>query len=303
MKQQSIIIHDESAPNIISPPSNLDPPPSRSEILRDKWLNFTSTGRVHFYMGVTVMLLIITDGALFFFLLIGAHGMCRPRYDCNPRNWWYNFSIQLLNALFTYLASVSLPWRLSNAAHLYNGGSSRKYNRSSDAGLDLYGQPTDKIWYHIPKTTRRVIISFLVLNSLTQYANQASRIIYYSYELQSVYPGTLWTNLFFVLSMICAAIGGFIQLHAELQLRKMHPDKFPPTIFETCGEYLTRVRDIKRRRRRTEEVVEREETPLGKDDDDFEEDQRKLERRRSTLVRNIHNFFSNDGPSLGLWGL
>ena len=64
---------------------------------------------------------------------------------------------------------------------------------------------------------------------------------------------------------------------------------------------VRKVRDIKRGRQRTEEVRDQEEA--HKDDDDVEEDRRKLERRRSTLVHNIHNFFTNDGPSLGLWGL
>ena len=286
------------ATDTIIPLSELDPPPSRSEILRDKWLESLS-GKIHFWVGVTVMALIIIDGAFFFFLLIGAQNMCTPRTNCNPRNWWYNFSIQFLNVLFTYLATISLPWRLSNAAHLFNG--SGKHNRSSDAGLDLYGRPTEKIWYHISQSRRRLIVFFLILNSLTQYANQASRIIYYSFELQNVFPGTLWTNLFFMLSMMCAAVAGFLQLHAEMGLRKVHPETFPPiaTLFETLGGYLSKVRNIGRRTQ--EEGEDDDEEPTR--DGDVEEDRRKLERRRSFFVRNIHNFFSNVEPSLGLWGL
>lgn len=287
--------------NILPLSELIDPPPSRSEILRDKWLDFLS-GRVHFWIGVTVMTLIIIDGALFFFLAIGAHDMCTPRFNCNPRNWWYNFSIQFLNVLFTYLATISLPWRLSNAAHLYNSSSSmRKYNRSNEVGLDLYGQPTEKIWYHIPQWKRRSIVFFLILNSLTQYANQATRFIFYSFELQNVFPGHLWTNIFFVMSMVCAALGGFMQLHAELKLRKVHPDKFPPALFETLGEYLAKVCDIRRKRRTRADGGDHQEAKFHSDDIDIEENRRSLERGESKLVRNIHNFFSNDGPrSLGV---
>ncbi|KAK1737416.1 hypothetical protein QTG54_011702 [Skeletonema marinoi] len=294
-QNQSIHDDDVSVSSIIAL-SELDPPPSRSEILRDKWLESLS-GKIHFWVGVTVMALIIIDGAFFFFLLVGAQNMCTPRTNCNPRNWWYNFSIQFLNVLFTYLATVSLPWRLSNTAHLFNG--SGKHNRrSSDAGLDLYGRPTEKIWYHISQSRRRIIVFFLILNSLTQYANQATRIIYYSFELQNVFPGTLWTNLFFMLSMMCAAVAGVLQIHAEMGLRKVHPERFPPTLFETLGEYLTKVRNI---RRRTREEGGDEEEPTR--DGDVEEDRRKLERGRSFFVRNINSFFSNVEPSLGLWGL
>jgi uncharacterized Tic20 family protein len=284
--------------------SELDPPPSRSELLRDKWLDFLS-GKVHFCIGITVMFMIVVDGAFFFFLLIGAQNMCQQpsRTDCNPRNWWYNFSIQFLNVLFTYLATISLPWRLSNAVHLFNGsGMGWRNNRSSDAGLDLYGQPTDKIWFHISQTRRRLIIFFLILNSLTQYANQASRIIFYSFELQDVYPGTLWVNLFFALSMMCAAVGGFLQLHAEMKLRNLHPERYPPSPFETLREYTAKARSSLRRDTTQEEEVDEEVEPR---DGDIEEDQRKqLEKeKRSTFVRNIRNFFKNDTPSLGLWGL
>ena len=291
-----------STPTIIIPLSELDPPPSRSELLRDKWLDFLS-GKVHFCIGITVMFLIVVDGAFFFFLLIGLQNMCShpSRTDCNPRNWWYNFSIQLLNVLFTYLATISLPWRLSNAIHLFNGpGMGWRNNRSSDAGLDLYGQPTDKIWYHISQTRRRVIVFFLILNSLTQYANQITRIIFYSYELQNVYPGNLWTNVFFATSMICAAVGGFLQLHAEMKLRDLHPLRFPPSPFTTVREYLAKARSSLRRNTTQEEEGDEVEPRYS----NVEDQRLQLEgEKRSTLVRNISKFFKNDAPSLGLWGL
>ena len=123
--------------------------------------------------------------------------------------------------------------------------------------------------------------------------------IFYSFELQKVFPGNLWTNLFFVMSMVCAALGGFMQLHAELKLRKVHPDKFPPALFETLGEYLAKVCDIRRKRRTRADGGDHQEANLHSDDIDIEENRRSLERGESKLVRNIHNFFS----VTGLWGL
>ena len=211
--------------------SELDPPASRLERRRDWWLRFLG-GKFHFWVGVVVMLLIIADGAFFFFLLVGAHKLCRPRTDCEPRNYWYNWSIQFLNVLFSYLATITLPWRISNAVHLFG----RK--RPSKPGLDLYGQPTEEIWFHLRQKSRKVIVIFLLLNSATQWANQATRIVFYSYELQDTFPGSLWTNLFFVISMMCAAFGGFCQLHEELKLRKQHPERFPPGLVDLAKHYL-----------------------------------------------------------------
>ena len=267
--------------------SELDPPASRLERHRDWWLRFLG-GNFHFWVGVVVMLLVIADGAFFFFLLIGAHKLCRPRTDCEPRNYWYNWSIQFLNVLFSYLATITLPWRISNAVHLFG----RK--RPSKPGLDLYGQPTEEIWFHLRQVKKKVIVIFLLLNSATQWANQATRIVFYSYELQDTFPGSLWTNLFFVISMMCAAVGGFCQLHEEIKLRKQHPERFPPGLTDLVKHYL-RVVCCRKKRCSVEEC-----------EHDIE-DQRPLpEREESERKRCLHGLrklVRNDKTSLDLWGL
>ena len=254
---------------------------------------------MHFWIGLIVMLLIIVDGAFFFFLLIGAQRMCRPRTDCEPRNWWYNFSIQFLNVLFTYLATISLPWRISNATHLFTS------KRDCNTGLDLYGRPTEEIWYHISQRKRQGIVMLLILNSLTQYANQATRIVYYSYELQNVSPGNIWTNVFFLASMLCAAVAGFSQLHEELRLRKEHPERFPPGLVDATKEFLSA-------------VLCRKKSDLGEEDDEeILNDLGGQEQRKSMVVRagnatrdatmryyrRIQKLLKNVKTSLDLWGL
>ena len=268
--------------------SELDPPASRLERLRDWWLQFLG-GKVHFWIGVVVMVLIIADGAFFFFLLVGAHGLCRPRTDCEPRNYWYNWSIQFLNVLFSYLATITLPWRISNAVHLFGK------RRPSKPGLDLYGQPTEEIWYHCRQVKRKVVVVFLLLNSATQWANQASRIVFYSYELQDSFPGSLWTNIFFVSSMLCAGIAGFVQLHEEMKIRREHQDRFPPGLFDVVKHYLKVVCCQKRKDCDVEECQ------------GDVEDQRPLpEREESERKRCLHGLrklIRNDKTSLDLWGL
>lgn len=93
-----------------------------------------------------------------------------------------------------------------------------------------------------------------------------------------------------------------MQLHAELKLRKVHPDKFPPALFETLGEYLAKVCDIRRKRRTRADGGDHQEAKFHSDDIDIEENRRSLERGKSKLVRNIQNFFSNNGlpRSLGV---
>lgn len=101
---------------------------------------------------------------------------------------------------------------------------------------------------------------------------------------------------------MCAAVGGFLQLHAEMKLRNEHPERYPPSPFETLREYTAKARSSLRRNTIREEEGDEEVEPR---DSDIEEDQREQleKKKRSTLVRNIRNFFKNDAPSLGLWGL
>lgn len=267
--------------------SQLHPPPSCLERMRDRCMESLNHA-VLFWIGVVVMILIIADGAFFFFLLIGAHQMCQSRTDCEPRNYWYNWSIQFLNVLFTYLATISLPWRVSNAAHLF--GTRRK----STIGLDVYGQPSEEIWYHIRQNKRRCIVICLLANSMTQYANQASRVVYYNFELQDSVPGSIWTNVFFVASMVFAGIGGFTQLNEEKKLRKDCPERFPAGILESTLEYF-------------QVTICRKRTCGGADiisDKGDEEDLKEREDKgRMRWFGTIRKWFKSDKTSLDMWGL
>ena len=126
------------------------------------------------WLGIVHILLIVGDGAFFFFLLVNWQAMCVPDASgkCEPRNWWYNLSIQVLNALFTYGVALTMAWRLANAHHLCCS------RRSCAPGRDLYGRPTDAIWFSVPVGHRRAIVALLLGNTFGQFANQATRIVY-----------------------------------------------------------------------------------------------------------------------------
>ena len=86
--------------------ADLDPPRKRREMVRDlilAWLD----GRFIPVLNVLALILIMVDGTFFFFLLVGWHDMCTPRLDCDLRNWWFNWSLQVLTGLFTYTATVA----------------------------------------------------------------------------------------------------------------------------------------------------------------------------------------------------
>mmetsp|Transcript_40248 Transcript_40248/g.97221 ORF Transcript_40248/g.97221 Transcript_40248/m.97221 type:complete len:463 (+) Transcript_40248:277-1665(+) len=236
-------------------------------------------------MGLVVMALVVIDGAFFFFLLVGWHDMCDTpsKTNCDPRNWWYNFSIQMLVVLFTYMNMVSLPWRLSQLLHTYhhnnnnnrnntggrggrgrgrkrrrlkqaqnNGSTNTTTNDDNDEdtiGLDLNFEKSPDLWYHIPlKPHRRGILWLLLCSSFTQFINQATRIKFYSYELQNSFPATIWVNLFFVASFVSAGAGGVWLLVVEKQIRSQHPpNTFPPGLLEVIQEQYTQLHIRSRR--------------------------------------------------------
>ncbi|GAX10588.1 hypothetical protein FisN_14Lh086 [Fistulifera solaris] len=221
--------------------NKLIPPVSRGEQFRDALLRHLDHPFFQI-LGIVVIFLVIIDGAFFFFLLVGWHGMCQPRMDCEPRNWWYNASIQILNVLFTYMALVSMPWRSTHFLHITKA--SCPYRRNA-VGHDLYGIPvTNDAWFHIPLPKRLGIILLLLLNCVTQFANQITRIVYHSFEQQNTVPGNIWTNVFFAASFVAAGMAGAWLAYEVHLLRRAHPGQFGPGPKEICyqmyDDYLAR---------------------------------------------------------------
>jgi Protein of unknown function (DUF2985) len=244
---------------------NLEPPYSSYEKFRD-WILRRLDNPVIQISGLVVLFLVVVDGAFFFFLLVGWHGMCEPRLDCQPRNWWYNFAVQMLVALFTYMNLVSIPWRASQLVHIYGWSCPRRCN---DIGKDLYGFESHDLWYTIPLRPRGGITLCLFMSSITQFFNQAYRIVYYSYDLQNTYPGNIWVNVFFVASMATAAAGGFWLIGEEKKIRKAHPpDKFPPGLIEVIESSL-RYWCCKKKDEPTTAVAAASTTRISYDDDDI----------------------------------
>lgn len=214
---------------------DMNPPVSQGEKFRDALLRLLD-GRLFQLIGLIVLFLVILDGAFFFFLLMGWHTMCVPRTDCDARNYWYNVSVQILTGLFTYSAVVALPWRCANAFHV--SGWHCPY-RENTIGHDLYGFPSKDIWFHIPLRRRAGIILVLLLNCLTQFANQASRIVYSSFDKQNTSPGNIWTVAFFLSSMVFAAIGGAWLVYEESHLRNSSPpDQFSPGLLQVIRDCI-----------------------------------------------------------------
>ena len=96
------------------------------------------------------------------------------------------------------------------------------------AGCDFYGRSTTAVWFHIPQAHRKRIMPLLLGNTFGQFANQATRCVYNTFDAQYSYPGSLWTSVFFGQNFLCALAGVFYQAVQERQLRRSQPILFPP---------------------------------------------------------------------------
>jgi len=163
------------------------------------------------YTLVVWIILVVVDGAIFFMLLVRMIVLDTEELQ----QTWLNNTIQLLCALFTYTALLNLPPRIRRLVRLY-GDRCKNIGKREIRGISA---STD-IFDYISWQRRHFIIQNLVWNCLFQLVNQVTRIVYWSVELATTFPGTLWVNLFFALSMICAFIAALCQALSARTLRK-----------------------------------------------------------------------------------
>ena len=219
------------------------------ERTRDRVLEFLAQPLLSIWtlLAIVHMLLVVGVGAWFFFIFLDSGGPNNFAMSQDDSDKHRNISIQVLTSLFTWSALLTMPWRLSNATHLtYNTGRDHfgfyhpccntvvgrlccapGPSRSCAAGHDFYGKETEAIWFNISTSHRRAIVTLLLMNTFSQFLNQAMRIVYYDYHSSNEYPGSAWCNAPFATSMVTGIIAAFYQLLQERKLRREEPERFP----------------------------------------------------------------------------
>ena len=141
---------------------------------------------------------------------------------CSLNQWWFNACIKVFVLLFSYVNFLPIPWRLASAHHVYCS------HRPSEAGVDFYGRPTDAMWFNIPKRTRRKIAVGLNLAWMSHFACVATHLVWSEYIQGQTFPGLLYHNLPFVMSIFFQVSAAVAQTRAENVLIAEQPERFPP---------------------------------------------------------------------------
>jgi hypothetical protein len=75
---------------------------------------------------------------------------------------------------------------------------------------------------------------FTLIRSLVQVFHG----IYNTYDEAMSWPGVLWNNLFFLLSLVTMVIALAVEGIEDNSIRRMNPTKFPPTASTVVLDYI-----------------------------------------------------------------
>ena len=225
---------------------------TRAELARDAVLRFLSQ-RVWAYAAVVwlctlvgwiVWIVIIHIGIILPPIVEGGEPE-DPRYW--PLHWadkelhfWANICFHWTTGLGTYLNTITLPWRLSIALHLWGGGCCS--GRSSEPGQDFYGRATEALWFHIPRRPRGVVTFCLLASTFCHYTMQTFRLLFHDYEGLTSTAGNVLVNVPFALSILLAVAGGIVQGNAEKRLIAANPGRWPPGVGKVAKDALQAMR-------------------------------------------------------------
>lgn len=135
---------------------------------------------------------------------------------------WENTSAQTLCALFTAINLYALPFRLARLVGLFGF----KYALIGRVGYDHRSLPAKEPFYLIPYWDRTIIVGLWLASAFTQFANQATRIVYATYMESMEMPGVVWTNVFFGASLLTCVAAGVKEGLWEVKIRDEHPGRF-----------------------------------------------------------------------------
>ena len=137
---------------------------------------------------------------------------------------WFNIAVKVMTGLFSYLNGVALPWRVSIAHHMFCS------RRSCEPGRDFYGRETEALWFLLPVGRRKLIAVLLNLSAFFHFSNQATHIVWHSYEASMEEVTAIPVAATFGLSVLFGILAGIVQGNSEDKLIKESPEKFPPPI-------------------------------------------------------------------------
>ena len=155
-------------------------------------------------------------------------------------DYWNEQMAASLSWMILYVHLIGLPWRIAILAQMCNP----RCDPNNDIGVDFYNRPSNFNFFHFPRRARWFIIFSLWIGFLCSVVSS----ILYIYPWNNVYQYKTRPHSFIFLGLgmgqavVLGGIAAIVQMVNESRLHVAQPERFPPTIYDSCVE-ISRLRD------------------------------------------------------------
>ena len=191
-------------------------------------------------VGIIWILAVIISGGAYILTLAGVCGTWSTS-TCERFEEW---QIQFLTILFTAINLYVLPTRLARLEDVCGWGCVRACLTDEPCvKRSLMAESYDPASFDsLSWSTRCSITLLLIISTLAQYVNQIFHVLYWTYDAAMHYPGDLWDNLFFLISLATMLAGIVVEGCADRSLRADHPPgNFKPTAAHVVAGWFMEV--------------------------------------------------------------
>jgi len=170
----------------------------QKECFTDMFKNST----LFYFVIITWIFLVVVNIILYGVLLLKIVTL----RDYETQEIYKNIFMQIICGLFTFSALANLPVRLQRFHYSYTE------RRSVVSIAGKTEAVVEEEWIYI----------LLTWNCIFQLINQGTRCLYYDWKSASKYPGVIWVNVFFALSILMAVAASILQAIAEERLKQLN---------------------------------------------------------------------------------
>ena len=190
------------------------------------------------YAGVAWILVVIVSGGGYILTLAG---VCTS-WSLTQCESFEEMQIQILTAAFTAINLYAFPSRLARFEDCLGSGCVRGCLRDEPVDeRSLMAESYDPSSFDALTWSTKVAVStLLIISSLAQFVNQVFHGIYFTYDDATHWPGDLWDNLFFLLSLATMVAGIIVEGIGDFELRGKHPPgRFKPTAAHVISGWVS----------------------------------------------------------------
>ena len=148
------------------------------------------------------------------------------QFHCTLAQQWFNLCVKYFTIYFGYVNLLPLPWTFA----IFINAMCPRASVKGKVGVDFYGRPSDSLWFHLSRDTRRHCAFWLLFALVSQVCAITFHLIWFSYIAGQTMPGVVLQNVWILAQLIGQIAASTIQAKEEKRVREANPGKFPPKL-------------------------------------------------------------------------